>query len=80
MLLRMRWSCKNCHTSGPVDNTTMICGACPICLRHHGEVTYKCEMSPKEFLETLANMSEHEYIANFNAIQECAQSLADDMS
>jgi len=74
-MLKLSWSCCECHASGTVEDPTEICGACPNCFRHKGEVEYTCLMSLEEFLTELTNMSESDMAKNCNAIHECAFDL-----
>ena len=70
-MLRMSWECSGCNGEDEVYDPTDICGCCPRCHSHKGEVTYSCNMTIQEFLEELSNMSENDMIKNYIAIQEC---------
>lgn len=80
-MLRVSWSCSNCHASGILDSFGLenLCGACPNCLRHHGEVEYICENTIEEFLDILSEMSQAEMSKYYLAINECARSLKDNL-
>lgn len=74
-MLRMKWHCCGCNSEGDVENPSEICGGCPKCTRHRGEVEYSCEMSVEDFLLELTKMSESEIAKNAYAIQLCAEEL-----
>lgn len=74
-MLRINWSCSKCGASGTVENPAEMCGACPKCWSHKGEVEYTCEMSVEDFLLELTKMSESEIAKNAYAIQVCAEEL-----
>ena len=78
-MFRIHYSCCNCHDHGEVDDTATMCGQCPACGCHHGEVEYEARMSPKEFLEKLAQMSDSEIANNAYAIQLCAEQLSQEL-
>lgn len=76
-MLKMKWYCSGCNSEGDVENPSEICGGCPKCTRHRGEVEYSCDMTVEEFLTELTKMSESEIAKNAYAIQECANDLID---
>ena len=76
-MLNMEYECSGCGASGKVENTSVICGQCPKCGRHHGEVEYSTNMSVRDFLETLTNSDENYIAKNAYAIQLCAELLMD---
>lgn len=74
-MLRINFSC-DCGAKGEVKDLKNIIGFCPECHRHHGEVEYYTIMTTKEFLDTLANMTEDDIAEYACAINICAADLA----
>lgn len=74
-MLKLEWSCCNCHSNGNVENPSIIAGQCPVCGYHHGEVEYVCCMTKEEFETELTSMTEEEQAANKYAIEICKEDL-----
>ena len=79
-MLRISWECSSCGANGILSTEEEIesmCGACPSCYRHKGDIEYHCDMNIEEFLTELENMSANKMAAQNMAIQECARLLRD---
>lgn len=73
-MLKMLYTC-DCGANGEVEDVENICGCCPVCHAHHGEVQYYSNMSAEEFIEALSKMSEKEITKYAYAIQICAEDI-----
>jgi hypothetical protein len=67
-------SCGYIDNDIDIDN---IDGECPNCHISGNNVYYGCAMNPKDFLETLGEMSENEICKYANEISICAKDLAE---
>lgn len=80
-MLKMLKHCSNCDKEDEfeevdIQEMTTLPGYCPKCGCHKGEVEYYCNMTEKEFLNELANMTERTIAKFAIAIQVCADDLA----
>lgn len=78
-MLRILWYCSDCGAEGQLeteDEIKEMCGACPKCLHHKGNVEYSCGMKTSDFLNELSNMTEKQMQDYYLAITECARDLA----
>ena len=76
MNIKMFAHCYYCGYMGSIDIDKMD-GSCPNCMKSGNNVYFGCDMIPKQFLETLGEMSVNEISKYANEISICAKDLAE---